>query len=682
MLAQAKARRTTQFEKFGQEYYHNPTAFAYDCFKWKKGDCLTAYQEEIIASLPLKKRICVRGAHGLGKCLANGELVQLSDGNLVPVETLIDKSFSVFSVDSGFTLVESLAYAKDNGKQDIVEILTDKGRVIKRTMNHPLWADISPYHHDNNTGSVRLRPKGAWIEAGLLQPGSMVCICLQNPGPRKASVSDDFIKITAYLLGDGKIGEGSPIFTQQDGVCLDEFRECCDRIGCAVIGIGKLGHRIIGGDKTKRVNGGAQPYNPVLAHLRSWQLFGLKSANKHFPDWAWTLPNAQLCIFLSRLFACDGWATCKARGDGRTNREIGYCSISYQLAKDVSRALLRLGIQAEVRSKRTTCLHKGKMKVGVAYTVSVHDADNIKRFASMVGIYGKEDQVKIVRQSAESASTRKTQKWRTHALAEGFAWERIKSIRVMHDEPTVLISVPEHETFVTEFVEHNSTLAAFVILWHALTREACGVDFKIPITASVNTQLRNFLWPEVKKWSKLLRWDKIGRAPFNNRNELLTLELILSNGRAFCVAPEEPAKLEGAHADSLLYVIDESKAVADAIFDAAEGALSGGGSDTGRDAYILTMSTPGSPIGRFYEIQKDRERYKAWHCRHVTTEEVLKAGRMSQDYMEQKRLEWGEESAAYITRVLGKFCSAEENALIPLDWVEQAMLRGQEYDRA
>jgi len=224
----------------------------------------------------------------------------------------------------------------------------------------------------------------------------------------------------------------------------------------------------------------------------------------------------------------------------------------------------------------------------------------------------------------------------------------------------------------------KSCTASVLILWFALTREATGVDFKICITASVGTQLRNFLWPEVKKWCKQLKWDKIGRPPFNPRNELLTLELILSNGRAFCVAPEEPAKLEGAHADSLLYVIDESKAVPDEIFDAAEGALSGAGGDTGREAYILTMSTPGNPIGRFYEIQKDREKYKAWHCRYVTTEEVLAAGRMSLDFMEQKKLEWGEDSAAYISRVLGRFCSSESNALIPMDWVEMAMMRGQE----
>ncbi len=214
-----------------------------------------------------------------------------------------------------------------------------------------------------------------------------------------------------------------------------------------------------------------------------------------------------------------------------------------------------------------------------------------------------------------------------------------------------------------------------LISWFSLTREATATDWKIAITASVSNQLRSFLFPEFKKWCKLLRWDDIGRAPFNTRNELLTLELILSNGRAFCIAPEEPAKLEGAHADSLLYIIDECKTVPDDVFDAAEGALSGAGEDTGRDAYVIALSTPGSPSGRFYQIQTDRNKYVAWHCRHVLTSEVLAAGRMSRDFMEQKKLEWGEDSTAYISKVLGNFSSGEDSSLIPLSWVEAAMDR-------
>ena len=47
-------------------YYDDPLGFAADCIDWR-GDGLTDYQQEIIGELPARKRIAVRGPHGLGK---------------------------------------------------------------------------------------------------------------------------------------------------------------------------------------------------------------------------------------------------------------------------------------------------------------------------------------------------------------------------------------------------------------------------------------------------------------------------------------------------------------------------------------------------------------------------------------------------------------------------------------
>jgi hypothetical protein len=221
----------------------------------------------------------------------------------------------------------------------------------------------------------------------------------------------------------------------------------------------------------------------------------------------------------------------------------------------------------------------------------------------------------------------------------------------------------------------KSCLASILVLWFALTREATETNFVGILTASAFNQLRSYLMPEIRKWSKLLRWDRIGRAPFNNKSELLTLELILTNGRMVCVSPEDSAKAEGAHATELFLLGDESKAIPNELFDAMEGAFSGAGSDTGSTAYALMISTPGPPFGRFYDVQHDRQRFAAWWCRHVTTEEVLVAGRISQEYIDQKKLEWGEDSSVFIQRVCGNFASAEENSLISLSWVEAAFER-------
>lgn len=228
----------------------------------------------------------------------------------------------------------------------------------------------------------------------------------------------------------------------------------------------------------------------------------------------------------------------------------------------------------------------------------------------------------------------------------------------------------------------KTALASWLVLWFALTRE--GEDWKIPTTASAWRQLDKFLWPEIHKWSRLIRWDRVGRGPFNPRTELLQLSLKLSTGEAFAVASDNPALIEGAHADCLFYLFDESKAIIPATFDAAEGAFSSAGAggqktDTGSEAFALAVSTPGEPQGRFYEIQSRKPGYEDWWVRAVTLEETIKAGRVSQEWADQRRRQWGADTAVYLNRVKGEFASSDEDGVIPLAWVEAANRRWEEY---
>jgi len=212
----------------------------------------------------------------------------------------------------------------------------------------------------------------------------------------------------------------------------------------------------------------------------------------------------------------------------------------------------------------------------------------------------------------------------------------------------------------------KTALAAWIVLWFALTRD--GRDWKIPTTASAWRQLTKFLWPEIKKWARRLKWDDIGRQEFN-RYELLALSIKLETGEAFALASDNSVMIEGAHADNLLYVFDESKAIPDSTWDSAEGAFSTG------DVYWLAISTPGEPQGRFYEVHKRSVGYEDWWVRHVRLEETIKAGRVSRKWAAQRKLQWGEKSAVYQNRVKGEFATSDEDGVIPLADVEQAIER-------
>lgn len=215
----------------------------------------------------------------------------------------------------------------------------------------------------------------------------------------------------------------------------------------------------------------------------------------------------------------------------------------------------------------------------------------------------------------------------------------------------------------------KTALSSWVILWFALTRD--GKDWKAPTTASSWRQLVHYLWPEVHKWARRVRWDVVGRPPFRI-SEMLDRTLKLHTGEAFASASDNPALIEGAHADYLLYMFDEAKTIPGETFDAAEGAFSGAGGDTAAEAIALAVSTPGEPSGRFYEIHARRPGYEDWFVHHVTLEDCIAAGRVSREWADQRLKQWGADSAIYANRVLGEFATSEEDTVIPLAWVELA----------
>ena len=247
----------------------------------------------------------------------------------------------------------------------------------------------------------------------------------------------------------------------------------------------------------------------------------------------------------------------------------------------------------------------------------------------------------------------------------------------------------------------KTSIAAWLALHFALTRDQTPGDWKVVTTASVWRQLSLFLWPEIHKWARRLKWGMIGRSgPFNDRTELLDLILKLKHGQAFAVASDNPQSIEGAHADHLLYVFDEAKAIPQATWDAAEGALASG------DCYALAISTPGEPQGRFYEIHQRKPGYEDWWTRHVRIEECIAAGRVSIDWARQRVKafycsyeEIGENemqtelerllgvrllktTALFSNRVLGEFASSEADGMIPLAWIEDANERWLDLEKA
>lgn len=213
----------------------------------------------------------------------------------------------------------------------------------------------------------------------------------------------------------------------------------------------------------------------------------------------------------------------------------------------------------------------------------------------------------------------------------------------------------------------KTAIAAWAVLHFALTRDGAG-DWKVVTTAGAWRQLTKYLWPEIHKWSRRIVWAKTGREPFG-RQELLQQELKMSTGHAFPVASDDHSLIEGAHADHLLYVLDEAKRIPDATFDAVEGAMMSG---QGTEAHALAISTPGPPSGRFWQIHRKMAGTEGWATQHITLGEAIAAGRAKEDRAAALKRLWGERSSVYRTRVLGEFAEDSGDGVIPLSWLEDA----------
>lgn len=278
----------------------------------------------------------------------------------------------------------------------------------------------------------------------------------------------------------------------------------------------------------------------------------------------------------------------------------------------------------------------------------------------------------LVKKDASAYSTFKTKYYNDPAgfVQDCIEWRHGQGPTSYQNE--ILSAVPVHKRVAVRGPHGlgKTADAAWLVLWFALTRD--GEDWKVITTASAWRQLTKFLWPEIHKWSRKLRWDVIGREPFIPRYEMLHLSLKLETGEAFAVASDTPELIEGAHADRLLYIFDESKVIKPETFDAAEGAFSGAGDDTGAEAYAVAISTPGEPNGRFYDIHARKPGFEDWWTRHVTLFETIRAKRVSVTWARQRKRQWGAQTAVYQNRVEGQFASSDEDGLIPLSWVEAA----------
>jgi hypothetical protein len=210
----------------------------------------------------------------------------------------------------------------------------------------------------------------------------------------------------------------------------------------------------------------------------------------------------------------------------------------------------------------------------------------------------------------------------------------------------------------------KSALMAWIKLWALATFE----DAITMITANTDQQLRTKTWPQVVKWFNLM----------NCRHWFtLTDSAIVSRGAGHAKtwrgdritwSTHSTEAFAGLHnlRKRIVLLFDEASAIADPIWDVAEGALT----DEGTEIVWLVFGNPTQADGRFREcFGKFRGR---WSGRQIDSRSVpginkSQIARWVQDY--------GEDSDFVRVRVRGEFPSIGSNQFIGPDLVEAARKR-------
>lgn len=209
----------------------------------------------------------------------------------------------------------------------------------------------------------------------------------------------------------------------------------------------------------------------------------------------------------------------------------------------------------------------------------------------------------------------------------------------------------------------KSAFMSITIIWF----ETCYFPSKIPCTAPTAHQLSDVLWAELAKWHRVLEEKSPGlAAQFEWTQDEYRLKA--APKESFAVArtarADKPEALQGFHSDNLLIVCDEASGIPDIIFEVGQGALSSDGS------FALFAANPTRRSGFFFETHhKLRER---WATMEVNGEDCEL---VSKQFCDDIAFQYGKDSNVYRVRVQGKFPTADDDTVIPIDLCESAKMR-------
>jgi phage terminase large subunit len=253
-------------------------------------------------------------------------------------------------------------------------------------------------------------------------------------------------------------------------------------------------------------------------------------------------------------------------------------------------------------------------------------------------------------------------------------------------------SLRDHDrvTAATSHKTGKSAIAASLALWFYSSVD----DARIIMTSSTLRQVQEILWREMtirwrharrgqcvhcanlEKWSRKETPCPHGNPLVGEFSSVAMTGIVAQDMREIKgFTAQDAEKMAGISSPALLYICDEASGVADQIFAAIEGNRAGG-------AKILLLGNPTRNDGEFYLSHHEKSYHRITVSAYQTPNAVagwkVIPGLATREWIEEKLEDWGEDSAEFMVRALGKFAVGEEGCTISLQLISDSQDRWQD----
>lgn len=369
----------TEDEQLQYWYIHDPIAWAKVELNWDP----RWYQIEPLRCSAKKK--VFRMGRQIGKCLSGEARIDLADGTRRRVEDLVGQIVNVRSLQ-GTNVVSKKAAVFENAIKECYRVTFSSGRQLTTSYDHPY------------------RAFDRWINTEDLRVGDRIASCGVGVFG-DVDLPDEHAELLAFAIGDGGLTGGSFKFTNTNPEIVHRMEELAESQGC---------HLTWENDITCSVVNQKGKPNPVVNMLREHGIFGHNAKTKFVPLAIQGARKQTVALFLNRLFSNDGWASVSHLGQA----QIGYCSASHDLIRDVQELLFKFGIfstisERKIPAERRSPYHMGEFhgafdtvsRPGPYYTswqLFITRGEDIRKFTNEIGILGKDDALTNVAENSRS----------------------------------------------------------------------------------------------------------------------------------------------------------------------------------------------------------------------------------------------------------------------------------------